>query len=342
MHTKYLVKSFLNYCQSNNFEKNKNQIQLVKNLSNFVKSKKSFLNFFFKKKEKLCFYLYGDVGVGKTMIIDYVLNQFNLPKKRYHFNEFMINFHNYRHSNEKKSIMNFVKNLKKDTEVLYLDEFQVTNIVDAMILGKLFETIFIENIKVIMSTNTKVDDLYKDGLQRDQFKPFLEILKRNSLQEQLIISDDYRKVGNDKLKMHFYPLNDKTKFKLNQLFRKLTKNKKHEIKNIFTKGRQFKISKFYDGIARFDFKELCDVNIGAEDYINISKVCNLILIENIPNFTDDNINQQQRFIILIDILYEKNISLIISSETSIKNFNSSKKLVSTFKRTLSRIFELTA
>ena len=342
MNTKYLVSSFLNFCQQNNLEKNKNQIQLVKNLSNFITSKKSFLNFFLKKKEKLCFYLYGDVGVGKTMIIDYVLNQFNLPKKRCHFNEFMINFHNYRHSNEKNSIMFFVKNLKKDTKVLYLDEFQVTNIVDAMILGKLFETIFLENIKVIISTNIMIDDLYKDGLQRDQFKPFLEILKKNSYQERLIISDDYRKIGSDKLKMYFYPLDDKTKFKLNQLFRKLTRDKKKEIKIIFTKDRQFKISRFYDGIARFDFKELCDVNIGAEDYINISKICNLILIENIPNFTDDNINQQQRFITLIDILYEKNISLVISSETNIKNLNSSKKLASTFKRTLSRLFELTA
>ncbi len=93
-------------------------------------------------------------------------------------------------------------------------------------------------------------------------------------------------------------------------------------------------------MAKFDFNELCNVNLGAEDFIKIANICKFIVIENIPSFNDENSNQQQRFITLIDILYEKKISLMLSSEKSIEKIGSSKKLTSTFKRTLSRIFEL--
>ena len=108
------------------------------------------------------------------------------------------------------------------------------------------------------------------------------------------------------------------------------------------KGREFKILNYYDGIAKFDFKELCDANVGAEDYIKIAENCTFIVILNVPNFNNTNINQQQRFITLIDILYEKKIFLMITSMSDLQNFNSSKNLQQTFKRTLSRLFELTS
>ena len=104
----------------------------------------------------------------------------------------------------------FVKNLKKKYELIYLDEFQVTNIVDAMILGKLFEEIFSENIKIIITTNIKLDDLYKDGLQREQFLPFIAVIKANSVQQELLIQDDYRIKSIDQLQRIFYPLNEYT------------------------------------------------------------------------------------------------------------------------------------
>ena len=130
-----------------------------------------------KSSSKLCFYLFGNVGVGKTMILNQFYEFLEIPKKRLHFNEFMINFHDFRQEkSEENSITKFVKNLKKKFDLIFLDEFQVTNIVDAMILGKLFERIFKENIKIIITTNTKLIELYKDGLQRDQFLPFIELI----------------------------------------------------------------------------------------------------------------------------------------------------------------------
>ena len=169
--------------EQNKYEVNSEQTEIIYLLEKFLNNKKSFFNRFFKKKEKLCFYLYGKVGVGKTMLLNFVYDRVKIKKCRQHFNEFMINFHDFRH--EKKgnnSISEFVKKLKNKYDLIYLDEFQVTNIVDAMILGKLFEIIFEENIKIIITTNTKLNDLYKDGLQREQFLPFISVINKFSLQ----------------------------------------------------------------------------------------------------------------------------------------------------------------
>jgi len=259
-----------------------------------------------------------------------------------HFNEFMINFHDYRHKEKDiNSISNFVKILKQNYDLIYLDEFQVTNIVDAMILGKLFEVIFKENIKVIITTNIKLNDLYKDGLQREQFLPFIEIIKKNSIQKELVLYDDYRKQNLENVRRIYYPLNEKTSFKINQNFRILTRDKKREPQNIETKGRKFLIDNFYEGTAKFNFVDLCDKNLGSEDYINIANVCKHVFISNIPAFNDLNSNQQLRFITLIDIFYENKIELTISCEKNLETLGSSQLHKETFQRTSSRLYEMT-
>ena len=135
------------YCKSDNLEVNKHQIILIKKLQEYYKEnfKSSLFNFFSKKSSKKAFYLYGDIGVGKTMILDFFFNQIKKKKLRLHFNEFMLNFHDFVHEKKDKeeNIINlFAKDLKSKVSLIYFDEFQVTNIVDAMILGKLFEHIF--------------------------------------------------------------------------------------------------------------------------------------------------------------------------------------------------------
>ena len=141
MSKKGLQDSFKEFCKKNSFENNNQQIEIVNLLDKFINPKKTFLSNFFKSKHKLCFYLYGNVGVGKTMILNFFYDQLEINKLRLHFNEFMINFHDFRHDKEDdNSIRSFVKDLKKQYEIIYLDEFQVTNIVDAMILGCLLYT----------------------------------------------------------------------------------------------------------------------------------------------------------------------------------------------------------
>ena len=210
-----------------------------------------------------------------------------------------------------------------------------------MILGKLFEVIFSENIKIIITTNTKLSELYKDGLQRDQFLPFISILEENSIQKELFLNDDYRLKNLNNEQRIFYPLNENTLFKINKSFREFTRDKTKVIKKINTKGRDFIIENFYDGITRFKFTDLCDKNIGAEDYINIAKISDHIFIEQIPVFNDDNSNQQLRFITLVDILYEKKITLTLSLANELKFLGSSKKHLEVFKRTISRLYEMT-
>ena len=196
------------------------------------------------------------------------------------------------------------KNLKSKALLIYFDEFQVTNIVDAMILGKLIDKIFSENIKIIVTSNIKISDLYKDGLQRDQFKPFIEIMKKKTLEHELVIEDDYRKSKENQNDRFFSPLNQESNFKMNKFFRIISKDKKKTIQNLDVKGREFLIKEFYEGVVRLTFDELCDKNLGAEDYLEIAKVSKFMVIDKIPKFDDINSNQQQRFITLIDIVYD--------------------------------------
>ena len=337
-----LQNSFNEFCKENKFEINKKQAEILKSLEEFIFPRNKLFNFFLKKNHN-CFYLYGNVGVGKTMIANFVYDHINIKKTKFHFNEFMIDFHDFRHKKkDDNTIAKFVKNLKQKFDFIYLDEFQVTNIVDAMILGKLFEIIFLKNIKILITTNTKLTDLYKDGLQREQFTPFINLIKKKSIQKELFLEEDYRTQSKDSNQRIFYPLNEKTLFKINQKFRIFTKHLKKEEKTINTKGRIFKINTYYDGLARFNFKELCDQNLGAEDYLNISKICKHIFIENVPIFNDYNSNQQLRFITLIDILYEKKIILTLSMNSELANIGTSKKHSEIFKRTTSRLHEMTA
>ncbi len=344
-----LKKLFLAHCEKNEYEINNSQLIIINSLEKYYNE--NFNQNFFKKilgrkKYNLSFYLFGDVGVGKTMILNFFFNSVKEKKVRLHFNEFMIGFHDFVFQNqgkhEENKIDSFVKNLSNKTNLIYFDEFQVTNIVDAMILGRLFKKIFEERIKVIFSSNIKIDDLYKDGLQRDQFLPFIKVLKDNSYEKELLINEDYRINKSKKVKRFLSSSDNSTNFIFNKYFREMTKNKKKNQKILNVKGRQIKLEEYYNGVAKFTFEELCNQNLGSEDYIRIAENCNFIFIENLTNFNDNNSDQQQRFITLIDIIYEKKIPLMINSKIDLKSFSSSKSLENPFKRTISRLYELTS
>ena len=344
-----LKKSFLNLCENKEYEVNENQISIVEKLGEYynLNFNQSLIKKIFKDKNKKSgFYLVGDVGVGKTMILNFFFSSLKEKKYRLHFNEFMIKFHEFIFENKKKGenqgLEKFVEKLSDKTQILYFDEFQVTNIVDAMILGKLFKKIFEQNIKVIFSSNIKIKDLYKNGLQRDQFMPFIKILEHNCSEIELEIPEDYRTNKNIPLDRFLSPIDESSNFKFNKFFRKMTKNREKTTKILNIKGRKLIIENFYDRVTKFNFDELFNNNLGSEDYIGIAKESDLIFIENLPNFNEDNSNQQQRFITFIDIIYEKKIPLMIKSEVDLNSLCSSKSLTEPFKRTLSRLYEMTS
>ena len=286
----------------------------------------------------------GDVGVGKTMILNFFFKILKEKKLRLHFNEFMIKFHDFIFQNKDKEngIELFVKVLNKDTQIIYFDEFQVTNIVDAMILGKLFKRIFEKKIKVIFSSNININDLYNGGLQRDQFVPFIKILENNCHQKELSVDEDYRLSKNINLERFLSPVDKTTNFVFNKYFRKITKDRKKTSKILEVKGRSLILENFYNKVIKFEFEELCNRNLGSEDYIKIAENCEFIFIKNLLNFNENNSNQQQRFITLIDIIYEKKIPLMITSQVGLNLIKSSKSLTEPFKRTISRLYELTS
>ena len=342
-----LEKLFLSHCVDQQYEINQNQLDIINHLKIYYTENftQSFLYRIFKKKEtKLGFYLVGDVGVGKTMILNFLFNELKEKKLRLHFNEFMINFHDFIFQNKDKEngIELFVKNINEKTKIIYFDEFQVTNIVDAMILGKLFKRIFEEKIKVIFSSNININDLYKDGLQRDQFIPFINILENNCYEKELLIKEDYRSSNNKNSDRFLSPINESSNFKFNKFFRKITKNRDKSSKILEIKGRNIVLENFYDKVIKFEFEELCNRNLGSEDYIKISENCEFMFIKNLPNFNENNSNQQQRFITLIDIIYEKKIPLMITAQVDLDLIKSSKSMAEPFRRTISRLYELTS
>ena len=340
-----LKRLFFKHCKDHKYEINQNQFDIINYLKIYYTEnfRKNFLfDFFRNRNDKVGFYLVGDVGVGKTMILNFFFNELKEKKLRLHFNEFMVNFHDFVFQNKENGIELFVQDLNKKTQIIYFDEFQVTNIVDAMILGKLFKRIFEENIKVIFSSNTNINDLYKDGLQRDQFIPFLKILKNNCHEKELLVNDDYRSSKNLELDRFLSPINESSNFVFNKFFRKITKNRNKSLKILEVKGRNIVLENFYDKVIKFEFEELCNRNLGSEDYIKIAENCEFILIKNLPNFNDNNSNQQQRFITLIDIIYEKKIPLMITSHVDLNLIKSSKSIAEPFKRTISRLYELTS
>jgi predicted ATPase len=157
-----------------------------------------------------------------------------------------------------------------------------------------------------------------------------------------MIDEDYRSNNNTDLERFLSPINESNNFIFNKFLRKLTKNKKKISKVLEVKGRKLVMENFYENIVKFEFNELCNRNLGAEDYLVIAKNCDFLFIENLPDFNENNSNQQHRFITLIDIIYEKKIPLMITSSVDLELINSSKSLTAAFKRTISRLYELTS
>jgi len=344
-----IQQAFFNFKKNRNFLENINQDNLIKTLISLEEQLNS--RFFFKVKNFFNnlnyykgFYLFGEVGTGKTTIINFFLD--NIEEKKIlkmHFNKFMIEIHNLFQIQKKNKdpITNIAKNYSKDFKLFFLDEFQITNIVDAMLLKKLFEEFFNNKIFIIMTSNIKPDELYKDGLQREQFLPFIDILKKKTLIFEISTGIDFRLLFLKNKKKFFSPITEETKKIFNETFKKLIGNKETKKLILEIKKRSFTVNEYSSKAAKFNFNDLCGQNIGSEDYLELSKYIKIFFIENIPKFNDDMIDQQQRFITLIDILYDNKINVVCLSETSLENLQSSKKLNEIFKRTVSRLSEMT-
>ena len=256
-------------CSSGAIEKDQNQIDLITELEMFLSnSSQNIFSKIFKltsqKNSFTCFYLHGNVGSGKTLLMD-LISKVILPNKfmRIHFHEFMIKTHNSLHELRAKSyskddlLSSYAKIIQSETNIIFFDEFQVTNIADAMILSQLFTEFFNRKIKIVLTTNIFPDDLYKDGLQRELFLPFIELIKKKSKIFELDTGKDYRKLNLNNDEVYFSPINLATSHKINDLYLKLTKNSKKIDKIVNVKGRDVVIKRLSKGVSRFYFDETC-------------------------------------------------------------------------------------
>lgn len=304
----------------------------------------------FSKKPELAkgVYMYGGVGRGKSMLMD--LFAHSLPDavlwRRSHFHEFMIDVHNHMHAARKsgvdveKALPSFAKNLAKGIKVLCFDEFHVTDIADAMILGRLFGCLFEAGVSVVATSNWAPDRLYEGGLQRDRFTPFIELLKQKVEIVHLDSPTDYRGEFDQIEGGYFTPLNMASRKALDEVFLRLSGGAKVHADVIDVKGRQIEVAQAAGVAARFSFAQLCERPHGAEDYIEIAKKYKIVFLEDIPRLGYDRRNEAKRLMLLIDVLYEAHTRVIVSAAVSPDKLYSGHDHSYEFERTISRLNEM--
>jgi cell division protein ZapE len=297
-------------------------------------------------------YLWGDVGRGKSMLMNLLFQCAPVThKRRVHFNEFMLEIHKrikqWRddHPPDCKScsdpIAALAQNIAREAWLLCFDEFQVTDIADAMILGRLFSALFDLGVVIVATSNWHPDDLYRDGLQRDLFLPFIAMIKERVDVIHLSAARDYRLDRARTACRYLWPINARSRQALENLFAELVVYEKAQPLRLLVSGNRFLlVPRAAQGVAWFDFSTLCRQPLGTADYVALATAFRVVLIEGVPCFTDDNIEEMMRFITLIDCLYEAKRCVAIVAATPIEQLYQSNHGAMEFQRSASRLIEM--
>ncbi|SFR35684.1 cell division protein ZapE [Litoreibacter janthinus] len=289
-------------------------------------------------------YIWGGVGRGKSMLMDLFFEAVpEQRKRRVHFHAFMQEVHSAMHEVRKTGVDDAIKpvaeDIAKEVRLLCFDEMQITDITDAMIVGRLFENLFASGVVIVTTSNRAPDDLYKDGLNRNLFVPFIEMLKDRLTVHELSSDTDYRQDRLEGEQVYFSPANANAKAKISSIWQSLTGGAAEPLV-LRVKGRDVMLPAFRNGIARANFYDLCGQPLGAADYLAVAENVRVLVLEDIPCLSRDNFNEAKRFVTLIDALYEGKVRLICSAAAEPERLYLEGEGVFEFERTASRLREM--
>ena len=318
--------------------------------------KSSSLGWLFGKREQAGaplkgLYVYGEVGRGKTMLTDLFFQTSAVKRKRrVHFHEFIDEVHERVHAYrqdikngaEQDPIQRAAAAIAEGTWLLCFDEFHVTDIADAMILGRLFTRLFALGVVVVATSNLAPDELYKDGLNRALFLPFIALLERQCEVARLEARVDFRLEKLTGMPTWYVPADAKADVALNDAWRRLAGDDAGAAQELTVKGHKVRVPQAAMGVARFSFDDLCAQPLAAGDYLRIAHEFHTIILDHIPVMDQAQRNEAKRFIILIDTLYDHAVKLLASAQAQPDQLYTASEgyEAQEFKRTASRLIEM--
>ncbi|MEM6933332.1 MAG: cell division protein ZapE [Pseudomonadota bacterium] len=290
-------------------------------------------------------YMYGGVGRGKSMLMDLFFDGAPVPRKRrVHFHAFMaevhVGVHIARESNVRDPIKPVADEIAEGATLLCFDEFQVTDITDAMILGRLFEALFERGVVMVATSNRTPDDLYKDGLNRALFLPFIQLLKERVDIVELDSPTDYRLGRAMQEQRYFWPLGPGADIGMNAAWARETAGEDAVPVTLSIRGRRIKINDATEDVGRASFEEVCEQPLGPSDYLAIAERFRTFLLTSVPKMGWEMNNEAKRFVTLIDAFYEAQVKLYIAAAVPPEDLYTEGKGVFEFERTASRLAEM--
>lgn len=293
-------------------------------------------------------YMFGGVGRGKSMLMDLFFQEATVAaKQRVHFHAFMAEVHDRLHAWRQKTkgskadpLPELAAELAEEAWLLCFDEFHVVNIADAMILARLFTVLFELGVVVVATSNFPPDRLYENGLQRDRFLPFIELLKARLDVLELDGGLDYRLARLREMDVYHTPLGEAAEAELDEAFARLTEGAEVTAETLTVKGRNIAVPAAARGVARFGFAELCEQPLGAEDYLTLARRYHTLVLSGVPALGAERRNEARRFMTLIDALYEHRVKLIVSAAAEPDALYPEGAEAFEFQRTASRLSEM--
>ena len=291
-------------------------------------------------------YLWGGVGRGKSMLMDMFFEATDIEaKRRVHFHAFMQDIHRGMHAARKQGVEDALAPvadaLARDVRLLCFDEMQISDITDAMIVGRLFERLFSAGVVVVTTSNRAPEGLYKDGLNRALFLPFIDLISERLEVVQLQSPTDYRQHRLEGAQVYFQPAAG-AKGDIAAIWLDLTGGAGGEPLRLPVNGREVELPRFANGVGRASFWELCAKPLGPADFLAIAQAVRVLILEDIPQLSSYNYNEAKRFVTLIDALYEARVRLICSAADVPERLYLEGSGSFEFERTASRLREMQA